>query len=71
MGKDKLIIRVKKKIPVSKKEYKVIKISGESYNILYSLKDETGLSPNKLLELILDFMMEKIEIQEEAEDYED
>lgn len=62
---EKLIIKTKKRITNSKTGYKVIKISGENYDVLNSLKDETGLSPNKLLTLILDFVLEKIEIQEE------
>lgn len=60
---DKLIIKLPKEH--IKPGCKTIKVSYESYEKLMSLKKETGLPPHKLLDLILDFALKRIEVKAE------
>lgn len=62
MEKDKLIIKMQKE--EKSKGWKPITITAESYEKITNLKEQTGLPPHKIISLILDFALERIEIQE-------
>lgn len=63
MEKDKLIIRLQKE--EKSRGWKPITITTESYEKIMDLKEQTGLPPHKIISLILDFAVERIEIQED------
>lgn len=63
MQKDKLIIRLPKE--EKPRGWKPLTVSIESYEKIMDLKEQTGLPPHKIITLILDFALERIEIQEE------
>lgn len=61
---DKLVIHVQKED--KPRGWKPITISIESYEKIMDLKEQTGLPPHKIVSLILDFALERIEIVEKS-----
>ncbi len=63
MEKDKLIIKVQREEKV--RGWKPITITSDSYEKISDLKGQTGLPPHKIISLILEFALERIEITED------